>query len=76
MNNVRRLKLAALREQLENISLELEEILTEEQDAFDAMPEGLQQSERGEKAENGIGEMENAIATIADVIGNLEEASA
>lgn len=47
MNKERRKALAALRAQLDNVRAELEAIRDEEQDAFDNMPEGLQQSERG-----------------------------
>lgn len=48
MNAERRKRLSAALEQLEAAKSEIEEIQQEEQEAYDNMPEGLQESERGE----------------------------
>lgn len=58
---------------------ELEGIRDEEQDAYDNMPEGLQQSERGQASEQAISELEDAISTLQDwdvdtIISSLETA--
>lgn len=72
MNNDRRDRIRKLISQLEGINSELQDILSEEQDAFDNMPEGLQQGERGEKAQEAISSLESA--SLEDVISNLESA--
>ena len=46
---------------------EAQEICEEEQDAFDNMPEGLQQGERGQL-------MEQAVTTIEAAVEGLEQA--
>ena len=46
---------------------DIEDVLNEEQDAFDNLPEGLQVSDRG-------ADMEDYIASLEDVISNLEDA--
>lgn len=70
MNNDRRNRIRKLISQLEDIRDEIENILSEEQEAFDNMPEGFQESERGEKMQEAINYLENI--EISDIIGNLE----
>lgn len=60
MNNARRAKIAAIRSQLDDMVLQIEELSNEEREVFDAMPEGLQQSERGQKSDEAASELENA----------------
>lgn len=75
MNKDRRARIANLRETLENIrDNELEGILDEEREAFDGMPESLQNSERGEMSQNAISNLENALAELESVISYLESA--
>lgn len=74
MNNDRRARIRKLIEQLEGINTELEEIQAEEQDAFDNMPEGFQDSERGQSMQESISNMESA--SLDDVIGYLNDAIA
>ena len=62
MNNARRT-------QLESISLKLDDIITEEQESFDNLPESLQYSEKGETMETYIEQMEEAKALIEDCAG-------
>lgn len=72
MNNDRRNRIRKLISQLEEINSEINEILSEEQDAFDNMPEGLQSSERGDLAQEAISNLENA--NLDDIISSLENA--
>ena len=44
----------------------LEEVMNEEQEAFDNLPEGLQCSERGEQMEDNIYNLEEFIDFIGD----------
>lgn len=65
MNKVRRKEIAraiALMDQAREI---LESVKDEEQEAFDNMPESIQNSERGEA-------MEDYIYTLEDALSNLE----
>lgn len=76
MNNDRR---KALREAIEALLRAQDELATaadtiqaaesEEQEAFDNMPEGLQQGEKGDKAQaaiDALGEAKSNLETIAD----------
>lgn len=66
MNKERRKKLVAIREALDAELTGLREVAEAERDAFDAMPEGLQNSQRGEAA----GETAD---TLEDLVGRLDE---
>lgn len=73
MNNERRNRIAKLILQLEEMNSEIQDILSEEQDAFDNMPEGLQSSERGDTAQAAIDNLESA--SLDDIISSLESAA-
>ena len=59
---------------LEPLKDEIENVMGEEQEAFDNMPEGLQQSARGEAAESAIGALETASSSIEEALGELSSA--
>lgn len=70
--------LEALRDEIKDA---LEAIRDEEQEYFDNMPEGLQQSDRGYAAEEAVNQLEEAVGVLDDfdimgLAGNLEEAQA
>ena len=44
----------------------LQEVIYEEQDAYDNLPEGIQESERGEQMEEFISQMEDAYSNMED----------
>lgn len=72
MNKERRAKLGDIIERLDALQAEIEDLEREEQEAFDNMPEGLQQSERGqqtEEAANTLGgvDLSDAIAALSEV---------
>lgn len=50
----------------------LEEVRDEEQDAFDNMPEGLQDSERGDMMQDAIVNLDEAVDYLDDVLLSLE----
>ena len=58
---------------LEEIKNELEDILYEEEDYFDNMPENLQGSIRGEAAEEAIDYLTEAIDSLEVAIGETED---
>lgn len=67
MNNTRRKAIAKIAERLEELKTDFELLRDEEQEAFDNLPEGIQESERGEH-------MENIIYNMEEVLENLESA--
>lgn len=80
MNKQRREKINKLKirfqstqAELKQLSSELSSILSEEQDAFDNMPEGLQCSYRGMCSEDDIDSMEEASEKLDEVIELLND---
>jgi hypothetical protein len=68
MNRERRKRLAALK--LDEVKAELESIRDEEQEAYDNMPESLQDGERGEAMAaivDALEEVVSALDSFADV---------
>ena len=51
---------------------EIESIRDEEQDAYDAMPEGLQGAENGQKLEASVGSLETAMDGVDTLITDLD----
>jgi len=72
MNKIRRTKIKKQIEAMEIIKSSIEDILDEEQDAFDNMPESLQYSERGETSQDSIDAMENVLSSLEDILEELE----
>lgn len=73
MNRKRRKRIMQLAEKLSEVRTSLESILKEEEDAFDNMPESLQESERGEQMQEYIETMEEAISNIEEMESNFKE---
>ena len=73
MNKERRNKISALTKQLEALTNHLSNILTDEEIAFDSMPENLQGSMRGEESEEAIEILSEAIDALRTACENLEE---
>ena len=67
MNAQRRKRIIQAVSMISNARELLEEILEEENDAYDNMPESLQDSDRGSR-------MQDYISSIEDAISQLEEA--
>lgn len=74
MNKQRRKVIRELIEQATALSQQIEQVLNEEQDYYDYMPENLQNSERGQNTEEAIGNLEEAQSDIENCISNLESA--
>ena len=80
MNDKRRRRISELKTQigfannyLKEASKKLSSILSEEQDAFDNMPEGLQSSYRGMCSEDAIDSMEEASDKLDEAIELLDD---
>lgn len=73
MNRIRRKSLKAILGQMDELSTVLEtvkealqDVLNEEQEAYDNLPEGLQEADRGQQ-------MQEYIETLEGVVDSLEE---
>jgi N6-adenosine-specific RNA methylase IME4 len=73
MNKDRRKRLSDIVERLSGIHTDLEELATDERDAFESMPEGLQQSTKGEQIDANADALENASCTVDDLNTELQE---
>lgn len=61
MNRERRVEIGRIIDSLQNV-------IADEQDAYDNMPEGIQESERGEKMEMGLDSLHEAIDTLEELV--------
>ena len=75
MNNIRRKRISSLIVRINMVKEELEDILNEEQDYYDNIPENLLGSERAELSEEAIGLLEEANESFDSIIDNLEDIS-
>ena len=75
MNKDRRDRIAKIKEALEDLRGQIEDLQSEEQEAFDSMPESLQQSERGQASEAAANALQSAYDAADEAITNLETAS-
>lgn len=73
MNKQRRNRLQKVIEKLEELKEEVIFICEEEQEAYDNMPEGLQDSERGQQIYDNISNLEDQESNFEDLIDNLQE---
>lgn len=71
MNKVRRKKLADILKQLEQLEDQLREVQGEEQNAFDNLPESIQNSGMGEKMEDAILAIDSAIDYLLDAANEI-----
>lgn len=73
MNKARRRQICEVIKNIEAIQNILDNILNDELDAYDSMPEGLQSSENGIISEDAQASLECAIDTLEEAIMSLEE---
>jgi len=82
MNQERRAKIEKLIDQVQTAAFEMREFYNEltslqeeEQEAFDNLPEGLQQAERGQQMEAIASALEDALSTLDSAINDVESAA-
>lgn len=73
MNKERRNQIKKIYDELEMLKDRLENVFTEEADAFDNMPYSLQTSDKGIEMEEGIDQLESAMNSIDDALNELAE---
>lgn len=74
MNKERRKRLSEIVDVLQSSLTGIEQELSDEQDCFDNLPEGIADSERGEKFEENIDNLEDAVSSIEDAIESIGNA--
>lgn len=74
MNKDRRKHLSEIQSKLAELRDMIDTVLEEEQEAFDNLPESLQESERGEAMQAAIEAMESAMDSCDEAEESLEEA--
>ena len=73
MNKQRRNEIGKIVRELEVLKSRLNDVLLEEQNIFDNMPENLKYSMRGEESQESIDNMDGAMDDLDNVISQLEE---
>lgn len=71
MNAKRRKELEKVIELIEDAKNKLEALKDEEQEAFDNMPESLQYSEKGERMEEIISNLDDSLSDLESTIENI-----
>ncbi len=74
MNANRRKRLETLKGILDTAKTDLEEIASEERDAYDALPESLQGGEKGQQIDEIATYLEEAASSLEEVGNTVEEA--
>lgn len=74
MNKQRRKDLQAAIDSLEEVKAKVVELLAEEQEYYDNMPEAFQEGERGQNSQSAIDALENVEGSIDEAIQSIEEA--
>jgi len=79
MNQDRRAKIEAAVEELrsaletmQELHATLESLRDEEQEAFDNLPEGLQQADRGQSMEAIASALDDAVDTLSSALGDID----
>jgi hypothetical protein len=73
MNKARRKWLEDIYNRLEVLKDELENISAEEQDAYDNLPEGIQDSERGDVMEENVSDIDDAASSIEEIMDTIQD---
>jgi uncharacterized coiled-coil DUF342 family protein len=74
MNSKIRKRLEAIETALSEFKDELETIKDEEQEKYDNMPESFQDADKGQAMMNAIDELDYAVSSLDDCIGNIGNA--
>lgn len=75
MNKVKRRRISRAIETIGVVKSQVESILLEEQIAFNNTPERLQDSEKGEKMQSCISQLEDAVDDLESAVESLQEAA-
>lgn len=73
MNKLRRAQIEKLSGQLSDLKDEIDNILSDENDYHDNVPENMQSGERYEQSETAIDNLESAVSYLDDAISSLDD---
>lgn len=73
MNKTRRKQIEGVISRLEELQEQVSILAEEERDAFDNLPEGLQESERGEQMSENADNLEECDTDFEDLLDKLRE---
>lgn len=73
VNKPRRKRIESIMQTIEVAKEELEEVLSEEMDVSDAIPENLQNSERYELSSEAVDIMSDSVEKLDDILSKLQE---
>lgn len=71
MNKARRISIMKTINSLQILKSDVENIQSEEQDAYDNLPESLQDSERGDRMQEAIDNLDDAMTLIDEAVTAL-----
>lgn len=74
MNKERRKAIGEIVDKLGDLKIEVEEIRDDEEQALEALPESFQYGEKGDKMQEGIDALDNAISSLEEASDYLMEA--
>ena len=74
MNRIRRKELQDIMNQLSELRDRLESVMNEEQEAFDNLPESIQDGEQGVRMSNAVDSMQYALDSMEEIEGCLSDA--
>lgn len=72
MNKSRRKELSRIAEELENLREDLDAVASEERDAYENLPESLQESDRGTAMEEAADELDDICSELDDLRQRIE----
>lgn len=71
MNKDRRKRISEIQATLDAAKADLESVASEERDAFENMPENMQQGDKGQAMEQAADALEEAVSELDSIIENL-----
>ena len=73
MNKTQRKQITKWIENIEEIKCAMKDMRDNEEEKLSNLPEGIQESERGEKMQEGIDSLDYALENLQDCLDNLED---
>ena len=67
MNNKRRKRLSEIADELESLCYDLEAVASEERDAYDNLPESMQESDKGCAMEEAADELDDICSELSEL---------
>jgi hypothetical protein len=75
MNKARRISITKIADSLQALKSDVESIQSEEQDAYDNLPESIQDGERGDRMQEAIDNLDDALTLIDEAVTSLMQAA-